>query len=90
MALTPNLLPILNQTALQQSSPRLYQVLQELIKNLGTSEKTIATVSSLIISSGFVTSTIGGTPDTLAMFTAIRNIENVTDVGISAALDLLP
>lgn len=42
MTLTPELVPILNATGLQQSNNRLYQVILNLIGNLRSAEKAIA------------------------------------------------
>jgi hypothetical protein len=41
MALSPQLVPILNQTALQQTDPKLYQVILGLITNLTATEKAV-------------------------------------------------
>lgn len=90
MSNTDQLLVVLNTTNLQKTDNRLYQVIKDLIGNLLKNEQNTTAIAAVVSPSGtFVTSTIGGTADNLAMFTAPHNIENVTAAGISAALDLL-
>ena len=88
MSRTAELLVILNTTNLQQKDNRLYQVIKDLITNLISAESSIAAINSASSGAGFVT-TSGGTLDTISMFTAAKNIEDVTADGISNALDLL-
>lgn len=90
----PDLLPILNATNTQKNDQRLYDFLRRLLTEV---QQTDNSVTRIVSSSGgggggtgFVTTTIGGVPTTIAMFTATSNIEVVTAAGISAALDLLP
>ena len=85
--ITQNLLPILNQTGLQKDNNRLYQVLQGLITNLHSTEKTIVDVSSSI-PSGVVTG--HGTAGSIAEWLTSTSLTDVDQSGISSALDLLP
>lgn len=86
-----SLLVKLNFVGLNRSNQPLYDFLKDLITGVQQVDATVtANAAAAPVTTGFVTSTVGGTADTLAMFTAVRNIENVTAAGISAALDLLP
>lgn len=89
MANTDSLLMILNTAIDRKKQPQLYQFLSSLVTNLLANEKATGAVADNIPAVGFVTSTIGGTPDTIAMFTGLRNVEDVTATGISNALALL-
>lgn len=85
-----DLLTILNTANLQKDNPRLYDFLRRFLEGTQQVNTQVTTIASGGGGGGgFVTSAIGGTPSTIAMFTAVRNIENVTLAGISAALDLL-
>ena len=86
------LLTILNTSNLQKNDPKLYDFLRRFLNET----QQVNTQITEVISGGggspsgsFVTSMIGGTANTISMFTAIRNIENVNAAAVSAALDLL-
>ncbi len=87
-----NLLSILNTSNLQKTDNKLWDFLHRLLKGTQQINDEITAVSSTIspATTGFVTSTVGGTANTISMFTSIRNIENVTVAGVTNALDLLP